>query len=84
MTRYAFLVDTYDTERLKVLRVWSMFEDEDMQARPPPHRPMWPLPARAHDPPTIGPLRSALAGRRAEADEVPGSGDTIGLNDHRL
>jgi uncharacterized damage-inducible protein DinB len=36
MTRYAFLVDTYDTERLKVLSVWSMFEDEDMEARPHP------------------------------------------------
>jgi uncharacterized damage-inducible protein DinB len=39
MTRYAFLVDTYDTERLKVLSVWSMFEDEDMGVRPHPTDP---------------------------------------------
>ena len=32
--RYDFLVDTYDTERLKVLSVWSEFKDEDMPVRP--------------------------------------------------
>ena len=32
--RYDFLVDTYDTERLKVLSVWSEFKDEDLSARP--------------------------------------------------
>jgi uncharacterized damage-inducible protein DinB len=34
MTRYQFLVDTYETERLKVLSVWSMFHDEDLAVRP--------------------------------------------------
>jgi uncharacterized damage-inducible protein DinB len=33
-TRYQFLVDTYETEILKVLSVWSMFEDEDLRVRP--------------------------------------------------
>ena len=32
--RYAFLVDTYRTERLKVMSVWSMFEDADLPFRP--------------------------------------------------
>jgi uncharacterized damage-inducible protein DinB len=32
--RYQFLVDTYATERLKVLSVWSMFEDADLPVRP--------------------------------------------------
>lgn len=32
--RYDFLVDTYDTERLKVLSVWSEFKDEDLPVRP--------------------------------------------------
>ena len=32
--RYRFLVETYDTERLKVLSVWSMFRDEDLPVRP--------------------------------------------------
>ena len=32
--RYQFLIDTYETERLKVLSVWSMFRDEDLLARP--------------------------------------------------
>ena len=34
--RYDFLVDTYETERLKVLGVWSMFDDADMPVRPRP------------------------------------------------
>ena len=32
--RYRFLVDTYETEILKVLSVWSMFEDQDLRVRP--------------------------------------------------
>ena len=32
--RYQFLIDSYETERLKVLSVWSMFGDEDLPARP--------------------------------------------------
>jgi hypothetical protein len=32
--RYQFLVDTYETERLKVLSVWGMFHDEDLPVRP--------------------------------------------------
>lgn len=32
--RYAFLVETYATERLKILSVWSMFRDEDLPFRP--------------------------------------------------
>ena len=31
---YQFLVDTFMTERLKVLSVWSMFRDDDMPFRP--------------------------------------------------
>lgn len=34
--RYGFLIDTYDTERLKVLSVWSEFRDEDLPVRPSP------------------------------------------------
>lgn len=33
---YQFLVDTYATERLKVLSVWSMFQDGDLPVRPHP------------------------------------------------
>lgn len=32
--RYAFLVKTYATERLKVVSVWSEFRDEDLPVRP--------------------------------------------------
>ncbi len=32
--RYQFLIDTYETERLKTLSVWSMFEDDDLGVRP--------------------------------------------------
>ena len=34
--RYQFLVDTYETEILKVLSVWSSFRDEDLSVRPHP------------------------------------------------
>lgn len=34
--RYDFLLETYDTERLKTLSVWSQFRDEDLAFRPEP------------------------------------------------
>ena len=37
--RYQFLVDTFETERLKVLSVWSMFQDDDLPVRPHPTDP---------------------------------------------
>jgi len=33
---YDFLVDTYETERVKVLSVWSEFRDDDLPVRPHP------------------------------------------------
>src|SRR4051794_27282461 len=32
--RYEFLIDTYDTERIKVISAWSMFTDDDLSVRP--------------------------------------------------
>lgn len=32
--RYTFLVETYATERVKVVSVWSEFQDADLEARP--------------------------------------------------
>jgi uncharacterized damage-inducible protein DinB len=32
--KYDFLVDTYETERVKVLTTWSEFRDEDLAMRP--------------------------------------------------
>jgi len=32
--RYSFLIETFETERLKVLGVWAMFRDEDLSVRP--------------------------------------------------
>ncbi len=34
MTPYDFLIETYETEILKVLGVWSMFNDADINVRP--------------------------------------------------
>ena len=34
--RYGFLVETYATERIKVVSVWSEFRDEDLPFRPNP------------------------------------------------
>ena len=33
---YDFLTETYETERIKVISVWSMFRDEDLPVRPHP------------------------------------------------
>jgi uncharacterized damage-inducible protein DinB len=33
---YTFLIDTYDSERLKTLNVWGMFSDADLTVRPHP------------------------------------------------
>ena len=32
--KYDFLIDTYETERVKVLSMWSEFGDEDLPVRP--------------------------------------------------
>jgi len=32
--KYDFLVDTYETERLKIVSVWSEFRDDDLPVRP--------------------------------------------------
>jgi uncharacterized damage-inducible protein DinB len=37
--RYEFLIETYATERIKVLAVWSSFRDEDLPVRPHPADP---------------------------------------------
>jgi hypothetical protein len=34
--RYDFLIETYESERIKVVSVWSMFADEDLSVRPHP------------------------------------------------
>src|SRR5947209_17801056 len=34
--RYGFLIETYATERIKVVSAWSMFRDEDLPLRPHP------------------------------------------------
>jgi uncharacterized damage-inducible protein DinB len=34
--KYAFLVETFASERIKVLSVWSEFEDDDLLVRPRP------------------------------------------------
>ncbi|MDR4504680.1 MAG: DinB family protein [Candidatus Scalindua sp.] len=33
---YTFLIDTYETERMKTLSTWSTFKDEDLKRRPHP------------------------------------------------
>jgi len=32
--RYDFLIDTYETERIKVISAWSMFRNDDLPVRP--------------------------------------------------
>ena len=49
---YEFLVDTYETERIKVVSVWSEFADEDLPVRPRPGDPR-PQRARADGAPMV-------------------------------
>jgi uncharacterized damage-inducible protein DinB len=37
--RYDFLIETYETECIKVISAWSMFKDEDLPIRPHPTDP---------------------------------------------
>ncbi len=37
--RYGFLIETYATERIKVVGAWSMFQDADLPRRPHPSDP---------------------------------------------
>jgi len=32
--KYEFLIETYETERIKVISAWSMFSDNDLSIRP--------------------------------------------------
>src|SRR5216110_889628 len=34
VNRYSFLIETYSTERQKILGAWAMFKDEEMSWRP--------------------------------------------------
>jgi uncharacterized damage-inducible protein DinB len=34
--KYDFLIETYETERVKVISAWSMFRDDDLPLRPNP------------------------------------------------
>jgi uncharacterized damage-inducible protein DinB len=36
MSAFRFLVDTYETERLKTLTVWTQFKEQDLHFRPAP------------------------------------------------
>src|SRR5947209_20259126 len=36
VNRYSFLIETYSTERQKILGVWAMFKDEELPWRPHP------------------------------------------------
>jgi uncharacterized damage-inducible protein DinB len=36
LNRYSFLLETYETERLKTVSVWSQFNDKDFEFRPEP------------------------------------------------
>jgi uncharacterized damage-inducible protein DinB len=36
VSAFAFLLDTYETERVKTLGVWSLFKDDELEFRPAP------------------------------------------------
>ena len=63
--KYEFLIESYASERLKVLSIWSEFKDEDLMVRL-----TRPIPADAQHP-TVRPRRRkiSLASRRRESGD---------------
>ena len=80
---YDFLVDTYETERVKVVSVWSGFSDADLPVRPHPQRSSRPQRARADGAP-VRQRRSLVprhAGHRCGRAALAAAGNPFGVHE---
>src|SRR5262245_4024508 len=72
MARYDFLVDTYETERLKTLSVWSQVPDDRMQFRPEP-RARTPLEHMVHQSVSEDTWMRTMLGVTIDRPALPGA-----------
>ena len=81
MNPYTFLLDTYATERLKTLSVWSHFDDEDLGFRPEP-RARTPLEQIVHQCVSEDAWMQGMLGIDAGLPPLPGREDRLGFLEH--
>jgi uncharacterized damage-inducible protein DinB len=81
MHPYAFLVDTYGTERLKTLSVWSHFTDQDLRFRPEP-RARTPLEQMVHQCVSEDVWMQRMLGIDAGLPLLPSREDRLGFLEH--
>ncbi len=81
MHTYAFLVDTYATERLKTLSVWSQFADGDLSFRPEP-RARTPLEQMVHQCVSEDGWMQRMLGIDIGLPPLPSREDRLGFLEH--
>lgn len=81
MHSYDFLVDTYGTERLKTLSVWSQFEDPDLRFRPE-LRARTPLEQMVHQCVSEDGWMQRMLGIDVDMPALPAREDRLGFLEH--
>jgi uncharacterized damage-inducible protein DinB len=81
MNPYSFLVDTYATERLKTLSVWTHFTDDDLGFRPEP-RARTPLEQMVHQCVSEDVWMQRMLGIEAGLPPLPEREDLLGFLEH--
>lgn len=81
MHPYTFLLDTYATERLKTLSVWSHFNESDMGFRPEP-RARTPLEQMVHQCVSEDAWMRGMLGIDAGLPPLPEREDRVGFLEH--
>lgn len=81
MNPYAFLVETYATERLKTLSVWIHFTDADLGFRPEP-RARTPLEQMVHQCVSEDVWMQRMLGIDSGLPPLPGREDRLGFLEH--
>lgn len=81
MQPFAFLVDTYATERLKILSVWSHFTDQDLRFRPEP-RARTPLEQMVHQCVSEDAWMQRMLGIDVGLPALPAREDRLGFLEH--
>ena len=81
MNPYAFLVDTYATERIKTLSVWSHFTEADLRFRPEP-RARTPLEQMVHQCVSEDVWMQRMLGIETRLPPLPQREDRLGFLEH--
>ncbi len=81
MNPYTFLLDTYATERLKTLSVWSQFDQKDLGFRPEP-RARTPLEQMVHQCVSEDVWVQGMLGIDVGLPPLPAKEDRVGFLEH--